>query len=428
MYQTSSRESSGDYSFTYNHEKEKEGERERYNVKFPSESPPRNRTGTSITPFMPSSTHTLKQKRSFCNKLNHNDKFEIILDDISDLTIVQKNILRTRYIDILREFKKRALKYSFCFYTGHFVITVGSLIVPGLLSIQFSEPNTVVGGKEFQVWIYWVTWTVSLLVTTFNGILTLFKIDKKYFFLNTAYERLKSEGWQFFELTGRYSGQLLQNNEEATHGNQFIYFCHYIEKIKLKQVEEEYFKPEDKASAPTTVANRSQTGAAGMEYPPSINKPIRNLTDNIPVSVKDAVNSIIMSASTLNNNTNNSIDGNMSTGNMSTGNNSTGNMSTGNMSTGNISTINNNIAGNNAITIEENIRRNSLTNLSTSSDTETYITNHHKNDRHRLEVIPENSIAEINNIRPNKIMSQPSLLRLDTGITIDHSTDLDNII
>ncbi len=195
----------------------------------------------------------------------------------------------------------------------------------------------------------------------------------------------------------------MQNNEEATHGNQFIYFCHYIEKIKLKQVEEEYFKPEDKASAPTTVANRAQTGAAGMEYPPSINKPIRNLTDNIPVSVKDAVNSIIMSASTLNNNTNNSIDGNMSTGN-------------------------NSIAGNNVITIEENIRRNSLTNLSTSSDTETHITNHHKNDRHRLEVIPENSIAEINNIRPNKIMSQPSLLRLDTGITIDHSTDLDNII
>ena len=40
-----------------------------------------------------------------------------------------------------------------------------------------------------------------------NGDL-LVKIDKKYYFLNTTLERLRSEGWQYFSLTGRYSGHL----------------------------------------------------------------------------------------------------------------------------------------------------------------------------------------------------------------------------
>ena len=70
-----------------------------------------------------------------------------------------------------------------------------------------------------------------------NGILTLFKIDKKYYFIHTMLERLRSEGWQYFSLTGRYSGHLTSNNK-PTHENQFVFFTHYIEKIKMKQIYE----------------------------------------------------------------------------------------------------------------------------------------------------------------------------------------------
>ena len=135
-------------------------------------------------------------------------QIESIIDQIGCLTLIQKEIIMTRYISILKDFKRRSAKYSKLYYVGHFTITVGSLIVPALLSIQYSEADAIAIGTDFKVLIYWVTWVVSLLVTMSNGIITLFKIDRKYHFLNTTFERLKSEGWQYLELTGRYSGLL----------------------------------------------------------------------------------------------------------------------------------------------------------------------------------------------------------------------------
>jgi hypothetical protein len=70
--------------------------------------------------------------------------------------------------------------------------------------------------------------------------MTLFKIDKKYFFINTTLEMLHSEGWQYVGLSGRYSGK--DSEISATHENQFLIFFHMAEKIKMRQVEEEYWK------------------------------------------------------------------------------------------------------------------------------------------------------------------------------------------
>ena len=130
------------------------------------------------------------------------------------------------------------------FHIGRVIVTVGSLIVPALLSIQMSE-----SGKELT---YWTTWTISLFVTICNALLTLFKFDKRYYYLHTCVEQLHSEGWQYIELSGKYSGF----NTPAirpTHSNQFVYFCHAIEKIRMRQIEEEYFKMVD--TNQTTHAN-----------------------------------------------------------------------------------------------------------------------------------------------------------------------------
>jgi hypothetical protein len=74
--------------------------------------------------------------------------------------------------------------------------------------------------------------------------ISLFKYDKKYYYLHTIQEKLISEGWQYVELTGKYSG-FHTPGKVATHENQFVFFCHSIEKIRMKQVEEEYYKLSD---------------------------------------------------------------------------------------------------------------------------------------------------------------------------------------
>ncbi len=239
--------------------------------------------------------YTMHRGTWWClTKYKDRSNFQNILQDL-DLSEVHKEIIRIRYLSILENFQRRARNYSYVFFSGHFIVTVGSLFVPALLSIQNSDKNYSFG-VNFSIQVYWTTFVISLLVTIFNGILTLFKVDKKYYFLNTTLERLRSEGWQYFSLTGRYSGHLI-GHQKPTHANQFVYFTHYIEKIKLKQVEEEYYKAEEK---PPTTPNSSHTNnnANNSElYPPSPDQPI-NSTE-VPEPVKDAVNSLIKSQSTI---------------------------------------------------------------------------------------------------------------------------------
>jgi hypothetical protein len=220
----------------------------------------------------------------FCCKLyKDRSDIETVLDGI-DLPPIQKQHIQSRYINILENMKKRVRKYSIVFHTGHFIITVGSLFVPALLSIQNSNVSFSINGYSIPVYI--ITFIVSLLVTIFNGILTLFKIDKKYYFLTTTMERLRSEGWQFLGLTGRYSGNL--NNTIPTHANQFLYFTHQIEKIKMKQVEEEYYKSnESNTNDPKSNAKPSDL------YPPSLTQPVASLASSVPEPVREAVQSII---------------------------------------------------------------------------------------------------------------------------------------
>lgn len=234
-----------------------------------------------------------------CTLYKDRSNFQNILPEL-DLSKVQKEIIKTRFLSIVENYQRRSRNYSYIFFSGHFIITVGSLFVPALLSIQNSDAKYVYSGVSFSTQIYWATFVISLLVTIFNGILTLFKVDKKYYFLNTSLERLRSEGWQYFSLTGRYDGRLLKN-ETPNHKNQFVHFTHYVEKIKMKQVEEEYYKAEEKigqvqgANGQTNGQNNNSEGL----FPPSIDQPLTNMIGAEPEPVKKAVNSIILSQMTI---------------------------------------------------------------------------------------------------------------------------------
>jgi hypothetical protein len=143
----------------------------------------------------------------------------------------RKHILQQRYLNVVDNFQIRANRLSVMFYTSRLIVTVGSILVPAFLSIQ---------GSSYQAQLYWTTWFISILITIFNGLITLFKLDKKYYFIHTSLELLKSEGWQYIGLSGRYAPK--DAPVPPTHENQFLIFFHMAEKIKMRQVEEEYWK------------------------------------------------------------------------------------------------------------------------------------------------------------------------------------------
>ena len=71
------------------------------------------------------------------------------------------------------------------------------------------------------------------MVTASNGFLQLFSLDKNYFEYALTTEQLKTEGWQYFQLSGKYE-------DDISHKEAYKAFSKSIENIKRKQVEKEY--------------------------------------------------------------------------------------------------------------------------------------------------------------------------------------------
>ena len=125
------------------------------------------------------------------------------------------------------------------YYNGlRFVMTIGSILLPAILSIGQMDPAKL--PRNFESITYWTSWSLSLTITACNGFLQLFSLDKNFIAYSLVTEQLKTEGWQYFQLSGKYSNA--QSHEQA-----FKQFCKSIEGIKRKQVEQEYNgKGEDK--------------------------------------------------------------------------------------------------------------------------------------------------------------------------------------
>jgi len=190
--------------------------------------------------------------------------FERALNNL-DLSPLNKQILQERYVELVKTLHRQTMRTSLLFHVSRTMITVGSLIVPALLSIQYT--NSAKSSLE----IYWTTWTISLLVTVCNGLQTLFKLDKHYYHLHTVKEQLISDGWQYLECTGKYSG-FYTPKVKPTHENQFMFFCHSVEKIRMMQIQEEYYKVSDGNHGhgmPTSSVGQDSTKTAGQIVAPN---------------------------------------------------------------------------------------------------------------------------------------------------------------
>ena len=189
----------------------------------------------------------LTQKPALLQTHNEN-QIELITEALDGLSLSyhQKLSIKHRFLSLLQEYTYRSKRYSNAFHILRIVISVGSLIVPALLSVQFtggSSSNSQAGSNQVttSTAVYWVVWVLSLCVTISNAMMTLMKIDKKYYTLHTTLHQIVSEGWLYIGLSGKYSG-FKTPSDIPTHANQYVYFCQALEKIRMKQVSEEYYK------------------------------------------------------------------------------------------------------------------------------------------------------------------------------------------
>ena len=164
--------------------------------------------------------------------LRFSKRVDNVIDSLNLPKTANKELLKLRFLDEVEFYEKKRDHTKKFYNTFRFLVTTGSILLPAILSIGQMDPNKL--PANFDQITYWSSWSISLVVTVSNGFLQLFSLDKNYFNYSLTVEQLKTEGWQFFGLSGKYEDYKEHNMES------YKMFCKNIENIKRKQIENEF--------------------------------------------------------------------------------------------------------------------------------------------------------------------------------------------
>ena len=166
--------------------------------------------------------------------MNYNDNIISIIDglDFPDELDKNKEIIKYRFLEEVKYYENKRKNTGKYYNVFRFIVTTGSILLPAILSIGQMDPEKL--PKHFDRITYWSSWSISLLVTICNGFLQLFSLDKSYFSYSLVVEQLKTEGWQYFGLSGKYE------DYEEHDKKSYKEFCKAVENIKRKQIEFEF--------------------------------------------------------------------------------------------------------------------------------------------------------------------------------------------
>ena len=169
------------------------------------------------------------------NKCSMNEFEQRIYPLIDNLKLdkYQKSILKKRFAKLVIQYEQSARKIDCKYNSCRIIISVGSMILPTLQTIQNNE-----NVAEWKNEIFWAAIATSLGVMISNNLISMFALDRRYIMYSITTEKLKSIGWKYFELSDMFSGK--------THKENWVMFWNEVEKIKKLQMIAEFTDHDDK--------------------------------------------------------------------------------------------------------------------------------------------------------------------------------------
>jgi hypothetical protein len=159
------------------------------------------------------------------NGRKYSDTVSSVLEMI-ELDEVYKECFKKRFINEVVYYEKTSTLITWIYNTFLIISTIGGLSVPILLSLYN-------GNDSSQRTIYNLTLGIASTVTISNGIIKAFRLDSKFLFFMITFDKLKSEGWQYLQLTGKYK-DYMDYNEAYEH------FSNEVEQLQRKQHDQYY--------------------------------------------------------------------------------------------------------------------------------------------------------------------------------------------
>jgi Protein of unknown function (DUF4231) len=135
----------------------------------------------------------------------------------------QDHFLRSRWLENVMWMEAAAQRTRTRYYALRLTTVVGAVIVPALVSIN------AVGGTETA--ITWLTFSFSLVVAVSAAIDGFFRFGDRWRHYRSMVEELKSEGWDFYELSGRY------RTDGASHASAFPKFVDRVSRVLERETQ-----------------------------------------------------------------------------------------------------------------------------------------------------------------------------------------------
>jgi hypothetical protein len=138
------------------------------------------------------------------------------------LSPLQQEFLRSRWLDQLRWAEGKAASTQRWYRWLRLITITGGVIIPALVGLNIA--GTASEG------IRWAVFGLGLVVALTAAIEGFFHYGDRWPHYRRLAELLKSEGWQFFQLSGQYAGA-------AGHADAYPQFAAHVEAIIQRDVE-----------------------------------------------------------------------------------------------------------------------------------------------------------------------------------------------
>jgi hypothetical protein len=143
------------------------------------------------------------------------------------LTDLQKHFLRSRWMDQTLWMEGKANWARQWYYILRLITIVGGVTIPALVSLNVGGQV----GSQAGVAIVWATFGISLLVAISAAIEGFFRYGERWRHYRQTVEWLKTEGWQFFQMSGRY-------RRYPSYSDAYPAFAARVEEVIQRDVDE----------------------------------------------------------------------------------------------------------------------------------------------------------------------------------------------
>ncbi|MBD2498960.1 DUF4231 domain-containing protein [Nostoc sp. FACHB-280] len=150
------------------------------------------------------------------------EKFTSLIDSLN-ISELQKIFLASRWLDQMLWMEGQAGKARNMYYKLRLLTIIGGVILPALVSLNINS-------SKMREIVVIGTFGLSQVVAISAAIEEFFHYGERWRHYRRTAESLKTQGWQFFELTGPYAGY--QDHEQA-----FNVFANQVEDIIQRDVE-----------------------------------------------------------------------------------------------------------------------------------------------------------------------------------------------